>query len=253
MHKADDYDITGRWIVHLTNGTIETFDAVMLCTGHHAQANVPYLNGIEKFKGQVIHSQKYRTWKDFKNQRVLVIGIGNSALDISVELSDFCPKVQKTNTFHVSVMLIFCPTFSFQVYLSTRRGVWIWPRIWKKGHPNDASYLSQWKELIFNTFPLYYSNAAVEHTVNKRMDAVRFGIKPKHNFFSQHPAVNDRIHTCISNGTVILKHDVERFTETSAIFEDGTEVEIDTVILCTGKLYVSLTVISPFSYYYERF
>lgn len=211
----------------------------MLCTGHHARPHVPYLNGIEKFKGCVIHSQKYRTWREFKNQRVLIIGIGNSALDISVELSDFCPKVQ--NGSFIELFCVFQQYFFCQVYLSTRRGVWIWPRVWKKGYPNDAWYLSRWRELAFTKLiPLYYINGNFEHTLNKRMDAVRYGIKPKHRFWSQHPAVNDRIHTCLANGTVILKHDVERFTETSAIFTDGTEIEIDTVILCTGKLKASI-------------
>lgn len=47
--------------------------------------------------------------------------------------------------------------------------------------------------------------------------------------------INDELPSCILCGSVIIKPNVKRFTETSAIFEDGTvEENIDVVIFTTG-------------------
>ena len=65
----------------------ETFDAVMVCTGHHAEKRVPSFPGLADFKGEVLHSHDYREPSRFTGKRVVVIGIGNSGGDMAVELS----------------------------------------------------------------------------------------------------------------------------------------------------------------------
>lgn len=52
--------------------------------------------GIEKFKGQYFHSRQYKNPDGFEGKRVLVIGIGNSASDIAVELSKKASQVQSS-------------------------------------------------------------------------------------------------------------------------------------------------------------
>lgn len=51
--------------------------------------------GIEsRFKGQHLHSREYRDVQVFRGKRVLVVGIGNTGGDLSVELSRVAAKVQ---------------------------------------------------------------------------------------------------------------------------------------------------------------
>jgi len=51
--------------------------------------------GIEtRFKGRYLHSQEYRDPEAFRGKRVLVVGIGNTGGDLSVELSRVAAKVQ---------------------------------------------------------------------------------------------------------------------------------------------------------------
>lgn len=53
--------------------------------------------------------------------------------------------------------------------------------------------------------------------------------------FSQHPMVNDDLPNRIIAGTVLVKCNVSKFTETDAIFDDETvEKNIDAVIFATG-------------------
>lgn len=52
--------------------------------------------------------------------------------------------------------------------------------------------------------------------------------------FHQHPTVNDDLPNRIISGRVRVKPNVQEFTETSAIFEDGTREDIDAVVFATG-------------------
>lgn len=49
--------------------------------------------GIHKFKGQILHSQEYKTPAGFQGKRILVIGLGNTGGDIAVELSRTAAQV----------------------------------------------------------------------------------------------------------------------------------------------------------------
>ncbi|KAH7936662.1 hypothetical protein HPB49_002072 [Dermacentor silvarum] len=75
-------------------------DAVMVCTGHHAHPLWPRFKGLgdergegRVFAGRVMHSQDYRTSRGFEDRRVLVIGVGNSAGDLAVELGGVAEQV----------------------------------------------------------------------------------------------------------------------------------------------------------------
>lgn len=52
--------------------------------------------GIERFKGQYFHSRQYKRPEGFEGKRILVIGIGNSASDVAVELSRKAAQVRRT-------------------------------------------------------------------------------------------------------------------------------------------------------------
>lgn len=96
--KHPDFNETGQWeVITDTEGKQERaiFDAVMVCTGHFPNPHLPLecFPGIDKFKGQVLHSQDYKTPEDFQDKRVLVVGLGNTGGDVAVELSRVASKV----------------------------------------------------------------------------------------------------------------------------------------------------------------
>lgn len=51
------------------------------------------LPGLEKFEGQYLHSRDYKSPQSFLGKRVVVVGIGNSGIDIAVELSHTAKQV----------------------------------------------------------------------------------------------------------------------------------------------------------------
>lgn len=76
----------------------DTFDGVMLCSGHHTEPSVPTFPGLQDgtFKGRVLHSHSYKDDRGFEDQNVLVVGIGNSGADVTVELSRTAKQVRYT-------------------------------------------------------------------------------------------------------------------------------------------------------------
>ncbi|MEG2265171.1 MAG: NAD(P)/FAD-dependent oxidoreductase [Acinetobacter sp.] len=60
---------------------------VVVASGSFNQPNIPDFLGLHQFKGQVLHSSDYHRPTDIKGQRVVVVGAGNSAVQIAYELS----------------------------------------------------------------------------------------------------------------------------------------------------------------------
>lgn len=98
VNMADDYETTGRWTVTVKNigkneSFKETFDGVLVCSGHHIYPNIPNFEGLEGFEGTVMHTHSLKSSEGFEGKRVLVIGIGNSAVDAAVEIAKVSKQV----------------------------------------------------------------------------------------------------------------------------------------------------------------
>ncbi|KAH6565051.1 hypothetical protein BASA50_009942 [Batrachochytrium salamandrivorans] len=70
-----------------------TFDFVIVCTGHHWKPLFPDYGGMDRFQGKIMHSHLYRVPYPFKDQRVLVVGVGSSGAEIASELSHHASQV----------------------------------------------------------------------------------------------------------------------------------------------------------------
>ncbi|THU52886.1 hypothetical protein C4D60_Mb10t08640 [Musa balbisiana] len=59
---------------------------VVVATGENAEAVLPEIAGLEEFKGPVVHTSLYRRGDVYRNKRVLVVGCGNSGMEVSLDL-----------------------------------------------------------------------------------------------------------------------------------------------------------------------
>ncbi len=68
----------------------DTFRAhsIINATGSFHNPYTPAIPGQEVFQGHILHSSEYRNPEPFINQRVVVVGRGNSAVQIGVELAE---------------------------------------------------------------------------------------------------------------------------------------------------------------------
>ena len=63
----------------------ETFDMVLVASGHYSVPNVPTFPGIERFPGRVLHGHDFRDANEFAGKRLLCIGSSYSAEDIAMQ------------------------------------------------------------------------------------------------------------------------------------------------------------------------
>lgn len=71
----------------------QTFDNVLICNGHYALPSYPNLQGIDAFKGRVIHAIEYDNPDEYKGKTVLCIGARASGVDIAREIGLVANKV----------------------------------------------------------------------------------------------------------------------------------------------------------------
>ncbi|WP_028925240.1 flavin-containing monooxygenase [Pseudonocardia acaciae] len=63
----------------------ETFDHVIVATGHFSTPNVPEYPGFESFPGRILHSHDFRDAAEFAGKDLLVMGSSYSAEDIALQ------------------------------------------------------------------------------------------------------------------------------------------------------------------------
>ncbi|KAM8930344.1 dimethylaniline monooxygenase [N-oxide-forming] 2-like [Pelodytes ibericus] len=217
VQKHPDFDLTGQWIVTTeTENEKQTavFDAVIVCSGQYVDPKVPLdsVPGIDKFKGEVLHCRDYKRPAGFDDKKVLIVGMGNSGVDLSTELC----------------------TSASQVYLSTRRGVLVLRRLGMDGYPYDIFFITRFKNWLRNTLPSAVSQWLMNKQMNEQFNHALYGVKPE-GVLTKEPLVNEELPSRILAGLVVMKPGITKFTETSVHFTDGTIVDnLDVVILATG-------------------
>jgi cation diffusion facilitator CzcD-associated flavoprotein CzcO len=198
-----------RWSLQVTQGSErreEVFDHLMICTGHHREPHLPQYPGT--FSGAITHSNLYRRPDPFRGQRVLVVGAGNSACDISVDIARVAEKT--------------C--------ISMREGTYIMPKL-MFGHPIDEVYA--------------FFKSKIPKPVFQRV--MRWGlwlsIGPWENYglqtptcepLEQHPTLNTSILEALRHGKVLARVGIERFDGSTVYFRDGRQDDFDTIVMATG-------------------
>ncbi|TIC86757.1 NAD(P)/FAD-dependent oxidoreductase [Nocardioides sp. GY 10113] len=200
----------GGWELETQTTGVRTFDRLVVANGHHWDPRFADKPG--DFTGLTMHSHAYidpRTPYDLTGKRILIIGIGNSAADIAVELSS--------------------KTLQNEVVISTRSSAWIVPKYFA-GKPADK---------YFRTSPhLPYAWQRKFVQMMQPMTAGRpedYGLPaPNHKFFEAHPTQSVELPLRLGSGDLRAKGDIERFDGSWVHFADGTSEEFDVVVHATG-------------------
>lgn len=86
----------GLFLLQASDGQCLRSKALIVCTGGFNQPFTPDIPGLESFRGQRLHSADYRNAEGFSDQRVVVIGAANSAVQIAHELAQVSRVVLAT-------------------------------------------------------------------------------------------------------------------------------------------------------------
>ncbi|GLY66394.1 flavin-containing monooxygenase [Amycolatopsis taiwanensis] len=67
----------------------ETFDHVIVASGHFSTPNLPAFEGFARFPGRIMHSHDFRDAQEFSGRDLLVIGSSYSAEDIALQAKKY--------------------------------------------------------------------------------------------------------------------------------------------------------------------
>ncbi|MFZ2112851.1 MAG: NAD(P)-binding domain-containing protein [Solirubrobacteraceae bacterium] len=198
----------GVWEIRLDTGETLEYDALIVANGHHWDPRwpEPAFPGADTFEGTQLHAHSYEENSIFAGKDVVVLGMGNSAMDIAVESSYVA-----ANT-----------------YLAARKGAWIIPK-YVFGKPVD--------QLPNNPrIPFAIRQRMIHQTIKTLTGPPeRYGLpKPDHKFGEAHPTVSGRILDRIAHGTIAPKPNIVSLEGERVRFTDGSEVHADVVVYCTG-------------------
>ncbi|CAL9082795.1 unnamed protein product [Musa acuminata var. zebrina] len=83
-------DTCGMWRVRTaasSNAEVEYIcQWLVVATGENAECVIPEMEGLKEFGGQVIHASDYRSGEAYRGKQVLVVGYGNSGMEVCVDL-----------------------------------------------------------------------------------------------------------------------------------------------------------------------
>jgi dimethylaniline monooxygenase (N-oxide forming) len=207
-------DAVGEWDVTVAGPEgpeTNRYGAVLVANGHHWDARwpEPAFPGSEDFEGEQIHAHHYREPDLLRDRRVLVLGIGNSAVDIAVESSRIGAKT----------------------FLATRRGAWVLPK-YLNGKPIDEI-----ANAVTGNVPIPVMRAVMKRQLKVAVgEPTDYGLpKPDHKLLEAHPTVSSELLPRLGHGDITAKPNIERFTGGRGVrFVDGSEEEVDLVVYCTG-------------------
>ncbi len=195
----------GRWSL-VSDGKTEIFDFLITANGHHHDPRHPA--GIrEQFTGRYLHSHDYKNSRGFEDQRVLVIGSGNSGCDCAVEIS----RVAET------------------VDLSMRRPQYIVPKF-LLGKPTDTFNRN------LDRLPGWMREKVRRLGLTLQIGRYRdYGLpEPTDPVTKSHPTLNSELLYKIRHGRVRPQRGIADISGREVTFTTGERATYDTIVAATG-------------------
>lgn len=217
--ESAQYDEAAKaWIVKARNlgssNSEETEEysskCLVVATGETTDAFIPQLEGLNTYLGEVIHSTRYKNGKSYKNKNVLVVGSGNSGMEIALDLSNYGAKT----------------------YIAVRSPLHIVSRGMVKVGVDLLKYfpLHVVDSMVVMLSKLFYGRDLSRYGI-KRPDEGPFTTKIK---YGKYPVID--VGTCqkIKSGEIQVVPAVASLGGNDVVFEDGKSYPFDAIIFATG-------------------
>jgi cation diffusion facilitator CzcD-associated flavoprotein CzcO len=195
----------GDWHVQTNKGSFQS-KALVIATGIMSNPIQPNLPGAREYRGRLLHSVDYRRPEDFKGQRVLVIGVGNSGGEIASELG----------------------RAGIDTTIAVRSGANVVPL-------KIAGLPTQYLAFLLRKLPRSVQDWVVER-IRRRNERRRPPVlpRPTHSPLDAIPLIGFHLVDAIAAGSVKLRGGIDRFTADGVQFADGKTEHFNAVILATG-------------------
>jgi Flavin-binding monooxygenase-like len=198
-------DSSGKWSLCLDDGSVRRYRAVVVAIGLFWCPKIPNYPG--SFGGEVSHSHDYRTPEPFTGRNVLVVGAGQSAAEIAVEVSNVAART----------------------LMSVRSGTHVLPRR-IDGRPYDAADVDPLNRMPWRLMNLIYGWRV----------GLELGPTPSswptgaHRLLEGIPIISSDLVPAVRQEDVVVKPAIDRLMWDRVRFVDGSEERVDRIIYATG-------------------
>jgi monooxygenase len=232
--------VDARWTVDVEIGAQKapgqlTCNLLYLCTGYYDYENgyTPEWAGTKRFRGRVVHPQKWPEDLDYAGKSVVVIGSGATAVTLVPAMAEQAAHV---------TMLQRSPTYVISRPAEDRLANWFRRRL-----PDDVAYaMSRWKNVLLQMF--FYNLARKFPSFFKWMVAKgvrrQLGEKSADQHFTPRYDPWDQRLCLVPDGNLfrvikegrasVVTDEIETFTETGLQLKSGQQLEADIIVTATG-------------------
>ncbi|TKY61836.1 indole-3-pyruvate monooxygenase YUCCA10 [Spatholobus suberectus] len=206
---------SGKWRVRARNGDsgeVEEYCGrfLVVATGETSDPFVPEVEGLGSFPGKVLHSTGFASGKEFKDEHVLVVGSGNSGMEIALDLVNHGAKTS---------ILVRSP-----VHILSREMA------------NLGLFLLKYLSLSTVDSVMVILSAIVYGDVTKygvaRPKEGPFYMKVK---YGKYPVIDVGTYKKIKSGELkVLSAEIESVRGKDVLFKNGELHPFDSIVFCTG-------------------
>ncbi|EHA8591696.1 indole-3-pyruvate monooxygenase YUCCA2-like [Cocos nucifera] len=199
-NREEGTEYVGRWLV--------------AATGENAEAVLPEIDGMREFEGSIMHTSLYRSGGVFRGKRVLVVGCGNSGMEVCLDLCNHnaYPSIVVRNTVHV---------LPREMLGSSTFGLSMWLLKWFPVQTVDR-------------FLLLVARLMLGDTARFGLERPQVGPLELKSLSGKTPVLDVGTLAKIKSGDIKVFPAIKRFTERGVEFVDGRSSEFDAVVLATG-------------------
>ncbi|KAL0924786.1 hypothetical protein M5K25_005644 [Dendrobium thyrsiflorum] len=200
INAGDDWEFISRWLI--------------VATGENAEAMVPKITGMSEFKGRLLHTSCYKKGDDFRRERVLVVGCGNSGMEVCLDLCNNHAEASMVVRDKLHILpreVLGVSTFRLSVLLLR----WLPVRV--------ADFLL-----------LLCARLILGDAEKHGLKRPKIGPLELKNSTGKTPVLDIGALSKIKSGHIKVVPGINRFLDKGVEFVDGRQEEFDTIILATG-------------------
>ncbi|PKI66022.1 hypothetical protein CRG98_013607 [Punica granatum] len=218
VSRAEYDQMLGLWFVTSVGlkGAVTRYVSrwLVVATGENAEAVVPEIDGMEEFGRPIRHTSLYKSGEEFRGKKVLVVGCGNSGMEVCLDLCNHnaTPSLVVRDTVHVLPReMLGRSTFGLSMWL-----------------------LKWFPMRLVDRFLLLVSWIMLGDTTRFGLDRPTLGPLELKNLYGKTPVLDVGTLAKIKSGDIKISQSIKQLKHHTVEFVNGKVEHFDAIILATG-------------------